>query len=53
VVLNQWLRTRAPVKTDRRDALNLSSLARAGELVVVTIPDERDEAIRDLSRARV
>jgi transposase len=41
------------IKTDRRDALNLSSLARAGELVAVTIPDERDEAIRDLSRARV
>jgi transposase len=41
------------VKTDRRDALKLSSLARAGELVAVTIPDERDEAIRDLSRTRV
>jgi len=41
------------VKTDRRDALKLASLARAGELVSVTIPDERDEAIRDLSRARV
>ncbi len=41
------------VKTDRRDALLLASLARAGELVAVTIPDERDEAIRDLSRARV
>jgi transposase len=41
------------VKTDRRDALNLAGLARAGELVAVTIPDERDEAIRDLSRARV
>src|SRR5579863_8700523 len=33
------------VKTDRRDALNLASLARAGELTAVTIPDERDEAI--------
>jgi transposase len=41
------------VKTDRRDALMLASLARAGELVAVTIRDERDEAIRDLSRARV
>jgi transposase len=41
------------IKTDRRDALKLASLARAGELVAVTIPDERDEAIRDLSRARV
>jgi hypothetical protein len=28
-------------------------LARAGELVSVMVPDERDEAIRDLSRARV
>jgi transposase len=41
------------VKTDRRDALKLASLARAGELVAVVIPDERDEALRDLSRARV
>jgi transposase len=41
------------IKTDRRDALKLAGLARAGELVSVTIPDERDEAIRDLSRARV
>jgi transposase len=41
------------VKTDRRDALKLASLARAGDFVPVTIPDDRDEAIRDLSRARV
>src|SRR6202165_1975852 len=41
------------IKTDRRDALKLAGLARAGDLVPVTIPDERDEAIRDLSRARV
>ena len=41
------------VKTDRRDALKLASLARAAELTAVTVPDERDEAIRDLSRARV
>lgn len=40
------------IKTDRRDALKLASLCRAGELVSVTVPDERDEAIRDLSRAR-
>src|SRR5579871_2676809 len=40
------------VKTDRRDALLLARLSRAGELVAVTVPDERDEAIRDLSRAR-
>ena len=41
------------IKTDRRDALMLAGLARAGELTFVTIPDERDEAMRDLSRARV
>jgi transposase len=41
------------VKTDRRDALQLASLARAGALVPVVVPDTRDEAVRDLSRARV
>lgn len=40
------------VKTDRRDAVRLAELARAGELVNVVVPDERDEAIRDLSRTR-
>jgi transposase len=40
------------VKTDRRDALTLAGLARAGQLTFVTVPDERDEAMRDLSRAR-
>ena len=30
-----------------------AELARAGDLVSVLVPDERDEAIRDLSRARV
>jgi len=47
--------TRAPgerIKTDRRDALSLARLARSGDLVRVKVPDERDEAIRDLSRAR-
>jgi transposase len=41
------------IKTDRRDALKLAGLARAGELVSVRVPDARDEAIRDLSRSRV
>jgi len=41
------------VKTDRRDAIRLAELARAGELVNVVVPDLHDEAIRDLSRARV
>ena len=40
------------VKTDRRDALALARYLRAGELTPVAIPDARDEAIRDLSRAR-
>lgn len=41
------------VKTDRRDALTLAGLARAAQLTFVTVPDERDEAMRDLSRARI
>lgn len=40
------------VKTDRRDALKLARLARAGELEPIYVPDARDEAIRDLVRAR-
>src|SRR5207245_6213479 len=40
------------VKTDRRDAMMLARLHRAGELTGIHIPDERDEAIRDLVRAR-
>jgi transposase len=40
------------VKTDRRDALALAHFARAGDLTPVVVPQEPDEAIRDLSRAR-
>ena len=40
------------IKTDRRDALTLAGYLRAAELTPVTIPDARDEALRDLSRAR-
>jgi transposase len=40
------------IKTDRRDAMKLVRLHRAGELTPVHIPDTRDEAIRDLCRAR-
>lgn len=43
----------ARVKTDRRDALNLARLFRAGELTPVHVPDEADEAIRDLIRVRL
>ena len=40
------------VKTNRRDAVGLAKLLRAGELIAVWVPDERHEAMRDLSRAR-
>ena len=42
----------ARVKTDRRDALALARLHRAGSLVAVRVPNGVDEAVRDLSRAR-
>jgi hypothetical protein len=58
-----WLRCRCPVvdqaqagdriKTDRRDAINLAKLLRAGELTAVWVPDPVHEAIRDLERARL
>ena len=41
------------VKTDRRDAINLAKLHRAGELSPVWVPDPAHEAIRDLVRARL
>jgi transposase len=40
------------VKTNRRDALNLAKLSRAGELTRVWVPDARHEAMRDLTRSR-
>jgi transposase len=40
------------IKTDRRDALTLARLLRAGELTAVWVPDEGHEAVRDLVRAR-
>jgi len=40
------------LKTDRRDALRLARLHRAGELTAVWVPDAAQEAVRDLSRAR-
>ena len=40
------------MKTDRRDALKLARLARAGELEPIHVPDAGDEALRDLVRAR-
>jgi len=41
------------IKTDRRDAMNLAKLHRAGELTPVWVPDQAHEAIRDLVRARL
>jgi transposase len=40
------------VKTNRRDAVTLARLHRAGELSSVWVPDATHEAIRDLVRAR-
>jgi transposase len=40
------------VKTNRRDAVGLARLLRANELTPVWVPDERHEAMRDLTRAR-
>ena len=40
------------VKTNRRDAVGLARLLRAGELTAVWVPDEGHEAMRDLVGAR-
>lgn len=40
------------VKTNRRDALALAKLHRAGELTAVWVPDPGHEAVRELVRAR-
>ena len=40
------------VKTNRRDAVTLARLHRAGELTAIWVPDPDHEAIRDLVRAR-
>jgi transposase len=40
------------VKTNRRDAVTLARLHRAGELTAVWVPDPTHEAMRDLVRAR-
>jgi transposase len=39
------------VKTDRRDAVQLARLLRAGDLSPVYLPSVEDEAIRDVVRA--
>jgi len=40
------------IKTDRRDAVKLARLLRAGELTAVFVPVDGQEAARDLVRAR-
>ncbi|SEE34800.1 Transposase [Rhizobiales bacterium GAS191] len=40
------------VRTDRRDAIKLARLHRAGELTAVWVPEPAHEAMRDLVRAR-
>jgi transposase len=40
------------IKTNRRDAVTLARLLRAGDLTSVWVPDAIHEAVRDLSRAR-
>jgi hypothetical protein len=40
------------IKTDRRDATKLVRLFRAGELTAIHVPDEAEEAVRDLTRCR-
>src|SRR5262245_22453881 len=40
------------IKTDRRDADKLVHLFRAGELTAIHVPNEAEEAVRDLVRGR-
>src|SRR6266446_4989186 len=39
-------------KTNRRDALQLARLHRAGEVTAIHVPDAVDESLRDLMRGR-
>lgn len=40
------------IKTNRRDAIKLAGLLRSGELTEIYVPDEAQESVRDLTRAR-
>lgn len=40
------------VETDRRDSMMLARLHRAGEVTAVWVPDDAQESLRDLMRAR-
>ena len=44
--------TRDRVKTDKRDAIRLARLHRAGELTPIRVPSPAGEAVRDLVRVR-
>src|SRR5262245_49016322 len=57
VAQNEWMspppiKPGVRIKTDRRDAMNLARLLRAGELKAIWVPDPAHEAIRDLIRSR-
>lgn len=50
-----WLiprKARDKIKTERRDAMMLAPLLRAGQLTEVWVPDEAHEVMRDLVRMR-
>lgn len=40
------------IKTDKRDSLKLARLLRSGDLTAIWVPDDEQESIRDLTRAR-
>ena len=40
------------IKTDRRDALKLAASLRSGDLTYICVPNDDQESMRDLSRAR-
>ena len=40
------------IKTDRRDAIHLAVLYRAGALTAIHVPTDQEEAVRDLLRCR-
>jgi len=40
------------IKTDRRDAIKLATSLRSGDLTAIWVPDDDQESMRDLTRAR-
>lgn len=45
-------KTGSRIKNDNRNAITLARLLRAGELTAIYVPELKDDAIRDLTRAR-